>query len=683
MSAQPRDNAVYDGYLRISAQVLGGLLRELNAKTRELKATQDLLTNPHLKPAQKIVSYNALGVTGAAPGRPATERAAEYTETTRGLIAYRSGMSTGQVGPHIQAAADAGLIRKQTYRTFDEDANGRSIPRQHARLAPPDGQGWVETWANPRQIQAIEPPKRFVYDQNRKAEERARVKAILAECPNCHSPNVELRCKNCGVITHVDEIAAVVPLAAPRATTENVQNAESASWTEDAAEDAEGLAPRATTENVQNADSAFWTQENPPNVQNAENRLLRYDSYHNAESAFWTDTRGGGVDVAWGEEEPPTPVSPLDAAVAVIAPAVIGYPDHIRMLARRVDGDAKYTTIASPLTEALVHDHLVGRRSLGAGLCQPAAFQAGARFARAIAFDSDADLLPLTRGAARLARAGLRPLLVRNPSKAASGHLWLFFDAAIDANAALAAVRTIAPDLAEVKEMFPNPEVSNGHRIRLPGGYYLPVGAPRVAVDVAVGDESGRPVWVSGVTQEGLAVIGAALSRAAILMHTFVPPARRMKLMHAADAPPVTRRQQVTVSGDGRAFFDRFNAQNPIESMVTVNRKGKFCAPWRHEEVASVHVYPDGGWYDFGADKRHGKDAFDLWCALNGYWDAAANKPDRKAAYRALNPLPQRERATEQRGDATATEAQHAMPGAPSVSEENDPFAGIWDGGEE
>lgn len=87
--------------------------------------------------------------------------------------------------------------------------------------------------------------------------------------------------------------------------------------------------------------------------------------------------------------------------------------------------------------------------------------------------------------------------------------------------------------------------MSNGHRIRLPGGYYLPVGAPRVAVDVALGDESGRPVWVSGVTQEGLTVIGGALSRAAILKHTFVPSARRIKLTHAADAPPVKRRETV------------------------------------------------------------------------------------------------------------------------------------------
>ncbi len=111
--------------------------------------------------------------------------------------------------------------------------------------------------------------------------------------------------------------------------------------------------------------------------------------------------------------------------------------------------------------------------------------------------------------------------------------------------------------------------------------------------------------------------------------------------------------------------------------MVTIDRKGKFCAPWRHEEVASVHVYPDGGWYDFGKDKRHGKDAFDLWCALNGYWNAVANKPDRKAAYRFLNPRSQ--------GGATGARRAPAS-GAVDMGErgarDDDPFAGVWEEGE-
>ncbi len=37
------------------------------------------MTNPALPPAQKVVGYCALLATGAAPGRPATERTSDFT----------------------------------------------------------------------------------------------------------------------------------------------------------------------------------------------------------------------------------------------------------------------------------------------------------------------------------------------------------------------------------------------------------------------------------------------------------------------------------------------------------------------------------------------------------------------------------------------------------------------------
>jgi len=682
MSAQARDytSTAHDGDLRIHPLVLGALLRDLNAARAELKATQAFLSNPALTPPQKVVAYNTLALAGAAPGRPATERATDFNETNRGLVAHRSGLSRDQAGTHVKAIAEAGLIRRQVYTTREEDEEGRTVLRKRQRIAPPDGQAWDDTWARPAHIGAIVRTARMDDAKGRAAKQRAEVKAlkqILAQCPECGATDVDLRCHapGCGAITHADAIPAATTAparggAGPFPDNANFTlsgNRPSRAGTPDPDPDADNV------KFALSGNGASTTLRGGAAPDNGQFALLDDEGYNSGEFTL------SGADTG-GANSPAPPVggiSPLDAAVAVIAPAVLDFPDHIVMLARRTDDDTKYTTIHDPLTPALVRDHLVGRRTLGAGLCTPDAFRPGVRHARAIAFDSDTDLLPLTRGAARLKRAGLCPLLVRNRAKDASGHLWLFFDAAIDANVALAAVRTIAPELAEVKEMFPNPDVSNGHRIRLPGGYYLPVGAPRVAVDVALGDETGRPAWVSGVTQAGLAIIGSALSRASILQHTFVPPTQRIAIKKAVSAPPVKRRGTVKVSGQGRAFFDRFNAQNPIEGMVTVGRNKKFPAPWRHEEVASVHVYPDGSWHDFGKDKLHGKDAFDLWCALNGYWDAVANKPDRKAAYRFLNPLPQKESATKQSGDATATDAQDATPGA------DDPFASIWDGGEE
>src|SRR3954466_317606 len=72
-------------------------------------------------------------------------------------------------------------------------------------------------------------------------------------------------------------------------------------------------------------------------------------------------------------------------------------------------------------------------------------------------------------------RAGLDPLLVRNPTKAASGHLWPLLDRALATSAALAAAGHIAPELNALPERFPRLDRTDGVRLRLPG-VYLPVG---------------------------------------------------------------------------------------------------------------------------------------------------------------------------------------------------------------
>lgn len=606
MSATAYDDApARDACILIERTLLGAVLDKLNETTRELRATQALLAHPALTPTQKVVSYNALGLTGAAPGRPATERTTEFSETNRGLLAYRSGLSKDQAGTQLKAIAEAGLIRRQVYTVYVEDDKGRKLPRKHQRLAPPNGQAWAETWANPRQIKGIAPSSRMVAAKENAAKQRDefnKLKTILAQCPACGSTDVELRCHFCGVITQVADIPE-----APATSTRTVASHDECSSGNDADE-----------------------AGSPLNVNYA---LLEKDVRTNRAQCTFRESE----TVAEADATPAAPApDALDAATAVIASAVTDFPDHVVMKARASSSEAKYTTIHQPLTEALVRDHLTGRTTRGAGLCQPDVFRPGGRHARAIAFDSDTDLTPLTRGAARLARAGLRPLLVRNPSKASSGHLWLFFDEVVEATATLAAVRTIAPELAELKEMFPNPDASNGHRLRLPGGYYLPVGAPRVAVDVALGDASGRPSWVCGVTPEGLTVIASAVSRAAILQSIFVPPAQRIRIKQAAHSPQVKRRPVGPVMREGDDIFATFNVQNPVESLVDVNRENKFKAPWRDEDTASVQVYPDGHWHDFGPDGRHGVDGFDLWCALRGFWDTAANKPDRKAGIAAL-----------------------------------------------
>ena len=52
--------------------------------------------------------------------------------------------------------------------------------------------------------------------------------------------------------------------------------------------------------------------------------------------------------------------------------------------------------------------------------------------------------------------------------------------------------------------------------------------------------------------------------------------------------------------------IDAIKRSNPLESIVVQMTgqqivKHKIRAPWRHEDTASVHIYDDGSWWDYGA----------------------------------------------------------------------------------
>lgn len=318
----------------------------------------------------------------------------------------------------------------------------------------------------------------------------------------------------------------------------------------------------------------------------------------------------------------------------MLAPAFLPFPNHIVMTGK---AEPKYLTNLAPLTPELIADHLLGTATYGGGLCGDDPARKSGRASRAVAWDSDDDFGRLTRAGALLRRRGLAPLLVKNPSKPNSGHLWLFFDAPVDPVDALARAEQIAPCLRapEVRERFPNPDVKGGHRIRLPGGRYLPVGGPSVPVLVAQAPEIGAPVWLDGTTPPGWAAIAGALTHAPDLLVTWVDPAHRPR---SPKAPVQARAATVAqAAGGSGTFFKTFNAQNRISDLVTVNRRGFFKSPWHEDASPSCKLDSKGLWCDFSRDKKGG-DAFDLWCALNGFWPDKAERPDRKAAYAFLCP---------------------------------------------
>ena len=144
----------------------------------------------------------------------------------------------------------------------------------------------------------------------------------------------------------------------------------------------------------------------------------------------------------------------------------------------------------------------------------------GAR-TRALAWDTDEKdgwkgRRTLEAAAYRLYEEGLRPILVRNPSKPHSGHLWVLLARPTDARRAQLAAEV----LATITERFPDPREKTGARIRFPAGTYRPEeGEP---VPVLVGAVTGvcEIQWHEGNAPAAWAALTNSLSNPDILETT-------------------------------------------------------------------------------------------------------------------------------------------------------------------
>jgi hypothetical protein len=143
--------------------------------------------------------------------------------------------------------------------------------------------------------------------------------------------------------------------------------------------------------------------------------------------------------------------------------------EHIEMSRT---GPAKYYTVPRSVTLDDCLKHLRGVKTRGAQLRHPE------HMARALAFDTDTNkIYPgwwWMRGAAQqLADAGYQVLLEPSPA-GRGGHLWIIFDALVDARAAHRHVCELAPVLADVREYWPGPaHAVKWNKVRLPGGRYV------------------------------------------------------------------------------------------------------------------------------------------------------------------------------------------------------------------
>ena len=601
---------------------------ESAARDRETRA---YLKRGDIEPGPKLLYLQMAYELDHGPGSPApTERPWEFKTIVNSWMTKTTGMNERAVGAWLEAAVDpemtpVPLFRRRTH--YETNPNTGMVGTVY-QYAPVEGRAWAEAWGTASTMPVPITNRRREKDRLKALARREEKETVVAEarriiaaaCPHCGSTDVFLVCRACGTKTHADEIPGA---SAPARTPSRQGGVPDDSYT--SSKDHYQLSP------TLGADDSSTTPE--PTTVAASGAAPAPAGAGGVPDDSYTTPQGD--DGGRACLEPLTPQETLAGALRVVAPAVLPFPNHIVMTGK---AHPKYLTVAQPLGGEQIAAHFLGTATYGGGLCWPDPAMKSGRAARAIAWDSDDELGRLIRGATLLRRRGLAPLIVKNPSKPNSGHLWLFFDAPVDPVDALARAEQIAPCLRapEVRERFPNPDVKGGHRIRLPGGRYLPVGAPSVPVLVAQATVSGAPAWLDGTTPAGWAAIAGAVTHAPDLLLTWVDPAHRPK----APKPPAQVRPAAArpVVG-GSDFFETFNRENPVASLVTVNRRGFFKSPWHDDASPSCKVGPDGLWCDFSRDRRGG-DAFDLWCALpeNGFWPDTAERPDRKAAYAFLCP---------------------------------------------
>ncbi len=301
---------------------------------------------------------------------------------------------------------------------------------------------------------------------------------------------------------------------------------------------------------------------------------------------------------------------PLSAAAALLGAIAGPALEHIAM---NRWGDNKYRTIARTLTEADVFAHLRGDECYGASCRYPDGTT------RALCWDGDnAGEWHLMETAARtLAEVGYLPILEPSPS-GRGGHLWIIFDALVDAEIARRQVYQLVPDLATLKEYWPGPVGTEGwNRVRLPGGRYVRLKGQPWCHLISVADGE--------VSQNGEEAARLLLNHQTPAPQ-FPPQGRNFEPQAELSAPadqvvlPTICNASTEIDATWQAKYGDqplwfaftptyvaawWNEQHPIESLVTTNRGGYASADWRGETEPSVYIRREKQRFeDYGASAR-------------------------------------------------------------------------------
>ncbi len=298
----------------------------------------------------------------------------------------------------------------------------------------------------------------------------------------------------------------------------------------------------------------------------------------------------------------------LERQAAQLLVAIAGeHTQHIEM----IPTPQKYTTVKSSLTQDDLLKHLQGMTTKGV-------FNRSLDgMTRAIWFDPDnPEEWQICRDAAQeLAVADdFKPILAPSPTNgehAGGGHLWIIFDAEVDAYSALQTLYQYVPRLKAIKDFWPG----GGKNARLPGGKYV---APHFEAWCHLFDEH---------MQNGIGT-------AAMLIERQTPASVVIDYPKPEPTPEPQRAQPAARQG---GYLDKdlakqvtadFNASHSwVDLLGQPNSSGKYGASWRNDHNPNVHVYADTDLaYDHSTNRLFDRpfDKYDCWCMLQGgqNWEA-------------------------------------------------------------
>jgi hypothetical protein len=340
--------------------------------------------------------------------------------------------------------------------------------------------------------------------------------------------------------------------------------------------------------------------------------------------------------------------------VAALLLSLAGQSDeHIEMSRT---ADKKYYTVSRPLTERDLLDHLCGGKARGA-LCH---YPDGRT--RGLGWDEDtaAGWAVLQDAARTLVSVGYLPILEPSPA-GRGGHLWIVFDALVDASTARQHIYSLAPALATIKEYWPGPqEAKRWNKVRLPGGKYVRPGINAWCPLISVSDGetshdglSAAQILLAHQTPASIVAVSSSCKEETpvevVMLSGKVQDESNLHEQATnipANANPTSkllpgdRRHKQSIDSQWRATYGQnesgshlwfaftpqylaswYNAHHDIRDLLPPERNGYGLASWRGEQTASVAMR-DNHWTDFGASARRpdgmqdGGDALELQVRL-------------------------------------------------------------------